>query len=116
MDIWQLFSGHTDSQIKYWRCSRWNGFGRIGPKILAVEFLEQANNSNEKTPRQQPAYCIFANGCGISSFATKNNKQTLVYWFQRSWVRIPAPYTGLTYFHIYLLLKIVLFVGKDLKK
>ena len=32
--------------------------------------------------------------------------------FQRSWVRIPAPYTGWTFFHIYLLYKFVMFVWK----
>ena len=26
--------------------------------------------------------------------------------FQRSWIRIPAPYTGWTFFHIYLLEKL----------
>ena len=42
------------------------------------------------------------------------------YWrrllFQRSWVRIPAPYTGWTFFNLYFFVKIVMFVWKDENK
>ena len=36
--------------------------------------------------------------------------------FQRSWVRIPAPYTGWTFFSHVFVVKIVMFVRKDENK